>query len=151
VPGPGWFSAHLHGEFLDVMRFDGPDAHVPTRWVAWAHPATLYGSGPVDAAGLSPEAAAAAVEANDDLEASSPRPFEFAELKGEQLDVHTDSSNVPVFGGPDGDFGLEPAHDARLGFVTIGEELVIVMCLGAPTELDAACADVQPILDSVAL
>ena len=149
IPDVGWVSAHLHGEFFDVMRLDDANPGVPTRWVAWAHPQTVYGTDEAAASGLTPAEAAATVASNPDVVATETRLFEIAEIDGVQLDVHATQPAVSIFGGPDGDFDLQPSHDARLGFVTVDGELVIVLCLGAPDELDEACADGQPILDSV--
>ena len=150
IPNSGWESAHLHGEFFDVVRLDGPNPGQPTRWVAWAHPDTIHGAAPVAATGLEPQEAAATVAANSDLVATETNLFEFAGVSGVQLDVHA-AQPAPLFGGPAGNFVLVPSHHARLGFVRVGTELVAVMCLASADELDAACAEVQPILDSVQL
>src|SRR5688572_22557804 len=43
IPDEGWSSAHIHDEFFDVMRLDGPEPNIPTRWVAWGYPETING------------------------------------------------------------------------------------------------------------
>jgi hypothetical protein len=151
LPDEGWHSAHLHGEFFDVMRFDGPDPRVPTRWIAWAHPDTIHGATSEPAEGLSPHEAATVISTRPGLDAGPVAPFDFAGLEGVQLDLHADAPNTHIFGGSDGNFGLEPGQDARLGIVAPEGDLLLVLCLAAPAELDAACAEVQPILESVEL
>jgi hypothetical protein len=75
--------------------------------------------------------------------------FHFAGRDGVQLDFWPTLPNSKLFGGPDGDFAIEPAHPLRLGIVSVDEELLFVMCLGKPDTLDDACDAAQPILDSV--
>jgi hypothetical protein len=151
IPGPGWFSAHIHGEFFDVMRFEGTDQRSPIRWIAWAHPETIHGDREAPAADLTPQEAATQMAMQIAVEAGTSSRFTFAGLDGVQMDYHTEIRQVPLFGGPDGDFQLDNSQDARIGIVKIDEEMLLIMCLAPPGQLEAGCADAQPILDSVEL
>ena len=57
------------------------------------------------------------------IEASAIRPFAFAGLDGVQLDMHAQAANTHIFGGPEGNFGLEPKRKAQ-GKVWVGIKLV---------------------------
>ena len=150
VPGTGWESMHLHGEFLDIGRFFGEERQTaPDRWIAWGHPQHVRGTSDQPAAELTPETAAALLVARPELVAGEPEPFSVAGLEGVRVDLHAPEPNTPLFGGPAGDFGLEPAVDARLGIVSVGEELLIVMVLAPATDLETAWTEAQPILDSM--
>jgi hypothetical protein len=151
VPDDGWWSAHLHGEFFDVMRFDVEGSTSPTRWIAWAHPTTIIGATSEPAADLDPESAAALIATKPGITASATAPMSFAGLDGLRLDLHADLPNTHIFGGPAGNFGLEPGFDARLAFFDAGGELLLVLVLAPPAELETAWDEAQPILDSVVL
>ena len=151
IPAPGWFSAHIHTEFFDVMRFEGTDQRSPVRWVAWAHPETIHGDRDAPAAELTPQEAADLMATQIAVDAGTSSAFAFAGLEGVRLDFHTEVSQVPLFGGPDGDFQLDNSQDARIGIVKIDQEMLLVMCLAPPGQLGAGCSDAQPILDSVEL
>jgi len=133
------------------MRFEGPGQRSPVRWVAWAHPETIHGDRDARAADMTPQEAADLMASQLAVEAESSRPFTFAGLDGVQLDLHTEITQVPLFGGPDGDFQLDNSQDARIGIVKLDGQLLLVMCLAPPGELEAGCADARPILDSVEL
>ena len=149
IPEPGWHTAHIHGEFFDVMRFDGPDPRNPTHWVAWAHPTTIHGDSDEPASELTPRGAADLMSTQLAVDAGPISAFTFGGLSGVQLDLHTEIQRVPLFGGPDGDFQLDSSHDLRAGIVERDGDLLLVLCLAAAQELDTACARAQPILDSV--
>ena len=151
IPEPGWFSAHIHGEFFDVMRFEGTDQRSPVRWVAWAHPETIHGDSDARAAELTPQEAADLMATQLAVDAEASSAFTFAGLQGVQLEFHTEITQVPLFGGPDGDFQLDNSQDARIGIVKIDHEMLLVMCLAPPGQLEGGCTDAQPILDSVEL
>ncbi len=149
IPDSGWRSAHLHGEFLDVMRFDVAGSSSPTRWVAWAHPTTIIGATSAEAADLDPASAAALIGSHLGVSASATAPMTFAGLTGVRADFVADLPNTHVFGGPAGNFGLEPAYTARIGFFEMADELLLVLSLAAPAEVEAAWQEAQPILESV--
>ena len=151
IPAPGWSSAHIHGEFFDVMRFEGTDQRSPVRWVAWAHPETIHGDRDAPAAELSPQEAADFMATQLAVDAGRTSAFTLAGLEGVRLDFHTDITQVPLFGGPDGDFQLDNSQDARIGIVRIDEEMLLAMCLAPPGQLEAGCTEAQSILDSVEL
>ena len=152
VPPDGWESMHLHGEFFDIGRFATEERQTaPARWIAFGHPEHVRGDKDVPAAGLTPEAAATLLSARDDLTASEAVPFSLAGRDGVRLDLHAQEPNTPIFGGPEGDFGLEPSMDIRIGFVPLDNDLLVVF-VGAPSdELDAAWEEAQPVLESVDL
>ena len=150
IPDDGWSSAHIHDEFFDVMRFDGPDPNIPTRWVAWGYPDTIHGpDGEQPVAGLTAEEAIELMSNVPNVEASDPRPFSISGIDGIQADLHTDVAMTQLFGGGAGDFALEPAFDVRLGAVDLDPGLLLVMCFGPDGDLEDGCADAQPIINSV--
>jgi hypothetical protein len=151
IPDDGWQSAHIHEEFFDVMRFDGASPTIPTRWVAFGFPQTLYGPDgvqPVD--DVTPAEAIDLISNVPNVAATNTRPFTFAGRDGVQVDLRTDVASTHIFGGDAGDLGLDPSFPARLGAVAHDPGLLIVMCFGAP-DIDEGCADAQPIIDSVEL
>lgn len=151
VPSGGWESMHLHGEFFDIGRFATEERQTaPARWIAFGHPEHVRGEEDVPAAGLTPEAAATLLAGRDDLTASEAVPFSLAGRDGVRLDLHAQEPNTPIFGGPEGDFGLEPSMDIRIGFVPLDNDLLVVF-VGASGELDAAWEEAQPVLESVDL
>jgi hypothetical protein len=152
VPAGGWESMHLHGEFFDIGRFATEERQTaPARWIAFGHPEHVRSDEDVPVAGLTPEEAATLLTARDDLSASETVPWTLAGLDGVRLDLHAPEPDTPIFGGPEGDFGLEPSTDIRIGFVPFDGGLLVAF-VGAPAdELDAAWEEAQPILDSVDL
>jgi hypothetical protein len=152
VPADGWESMHLHGEFFDIGRFATEERQTaPVRWIAFGHPDHIRGDEDVPAAGLTPEAAATLLSARGDLTASETVPYTLAGRDGVRLDLHAPEANTPIFGGPDGDFNLEPSIDIRLGIVPLDEDLLLVFVGAPPGELDAAWDEALPILVSVDL
>lgn len=152
VPAGGWESMHLHGEFFDIGRFATEERMTaPARWIAFGHPEHVRGDADVPVAGLTPEEAATLLTARDDLTASEAFPFSLAGRDGVRLDLHASEPNTPIFGGPDGDFGLEPSIDIRIGFVPLADDLLVVFVGAPPGELDAAWDEAQPVLESVDL
>jgi len=150
IPDEGWSSAHIHDEFFDVMRLDGPEPNIPTRWVAWGYPATVHGpNGAQPVEGLTPDEAVELMSNVPNIEASDPRPFTVAGLEGIQVDMHTDVEMTQIFGGEAGDLALDPTFDVRLGAVDLDPGLLLVMCFGPDGDLDGGCADAQPIIDSL--
>lgn len=152
VPATGWESMHLHGEFFDIGQFE-TDARPanPIRWIAWGHPQLIYGATEVAVRDLTRDEVIGLLTARDDLTASEPEPFTFAGTDGARVDLHAMASNTRLFGGQAGDFGLEPTLDARLGLVVVNNDLLVVMVLAPPRELEAAWQEAQPILTSVEL
>ena len=145
-------SAHVHDDFFDVIRLDGPDPVVPTRWVAFGFPLNIHGpDGSQPAASLTPGEAIDLMSDVANIDASAASPFTFAGRDGVRADLRTDTPMTQIFGGEDGDLALDPTFDVRIGAVEHEPGLLLVMCFGSPGELDAACADSQPIIDSVEL
>ena len=152
VPAGGWESMHLHGEFFDIGRFATEErTTAPARWIAFGHPGHVRGSEDVPVAGLTPEAAAELLATRDDLTASEPVPYTIAGHEGVRLDLHAPEPNTPIFGGRDGDFGLEPSIDIRIGLLPLENELLVVFVGASPDELDAAWEEAQPVLESIDL
>ena len=152
VPDGAWESAHLLGEFFDILRFDDDAAPgQPTRWIAFAHPTNIRGSEEEPVEDLSPTDVAALLGDRSDLRAGPTSAFELDGLVGIRLDLHALVQSAPLFGGPAGIFGLDPENDVRLGIVSLADGLLLVLVLAAPDELDAAWLEAQPILESVDL
>jgi hypothetical protein len=139
-------------EFFDILRFDDDAAMgQPTRWIAFAHPTNIRGSPEEPVEDLSPTDAAALRPDRPDLRAGPTSAFELDGLAGLRLDLHALVQSVPLFGGQAGNFGLDPVNDVRLGSVPLADDLLLVLVLAAPDELDAAWLEAQPILASVDL
>lgn len=152
VPPTDWESMHLHGELFDIGRFEtDARAVLPDRWIAWGHPTVFYGADEVPVGDLTPDEALGLLTARDDLTASDPERFTFAGIDGARVDLHAMAPNTRLFGGEEGDFGLEPTLDARFGVVVLNADLVVVMVLARADELEAAWEEAQPILNSVRL
>jgi hypothetical protein len=150
VQAEGWESAHLHGEFFDIMQLPAGSTQ-PSRWIAWAHPLTIHGPDDAAAIELSPAEAAELLAARADVDATDSAPFQFAGHEGVRLDLTTDDQGVQIFGGEDGDFGLDPAYDLRLGLVSLDDDLMLVLVLAPTGELEDAWMEAQPVLDSATL
>ena len=152
VPAGGWELMHLHGEFFDLGRFEGEERQTaPVRWIAFGDPEHVRGVDDVPDADLSPAAAASLLAERDDLTAGEPVPCSLDGKEGVRLDLHAAEPNTPIFGGAEGDFGLEPSVDVRLGFVPVDEGLLVVFVAAPADELDAAWQEAQPVLESVDL
>jgi hypothetical protein len=111
----------------------------------------VRGSDDVPDTDLTPAEAAALLAGRTDLIAGEPVPFSLDGREGVRLDLHAPEPNTPIFGGPDGDFGLEPSIDIRIGFVPVDNGLLVVFVGAPPNELDAAWEEARPVLDSVDL
>ena len=119
---------HVHGEFFDLGRFEGEERQTaPVRWIAFGDPDHVRGSEDVPDTDLTPAEAAALLAERDDLAASEPVPFSLDGREGVRLDLHAPEPNTAIFGGAEGDFGLEPSVDVRLGFVPVNEGLLVVL------------------------
>ena len=152
APAGGWESMHLHGEFFDLGRFATEERQTaPARWIAFGDPEHVRGSEDVPDTDLTPAEAAALLAERDDLTAGEPVPFSLDGREGVRLDLHAAEPNTPIFGGAEGDFGLEPSVDVRLGFVPVDEGLLVVFVAAPADELDAAWEEAQPVLESVDL
>jgi hypothetical protein len=152
VPAGGWESMHIHGEFFDLGRFEGEERQTaPARWIAFGDPEHVRGGEDVPDTDLTPAEAAGLLEERDDLTAGEPIPFTLDGREGVRLDLHAAEPNTPIFGGAEGDFGLEPSVDVRLGFVPVDEGLLVVFVAAPAAELDAAWEEAQPVLESVDL
>ena len=152
APAGGWESMHLHGEFFDLGRFEGEARQTaPVRWIAFGDPEHVRGADDVPDTDLTPDEAAALLAAREDLTAGEPVPFTLDGRDGVRLDLHAPERNTPIFGGAEGDFGLEPSVDVRLGFVPVDEGLLVVFVAAPVDELDAAWEEAQPVLESVDL
>ena len=152
APAGGWESMHLHGEFFDLGRFATEERQTaPARWIAFGDPEHVRGSEDVPDTDLTPAEAAALLAGRDDLTAGDAVPFSLDGREGVRLDLHAAEQNTPIFGGAEGDFGLEPSVDVRLGFVPVDEGLLVVFVAAPADELDAAWGEAQPVLESVDL
>ena len=152
APAGGWESMHVHGEFFDLGRFEGEERQTaPARWIAFGDPEHVRGSEDVPDTDLTPAEAAALLAERTDLTAGEPVPFSLDGREGVRLDLHAAEPNTRIFGGAEGDFGLEPSVDVRLGFVPVDEGLLVVFVAAPADELDAAWEEAQPVLESVDL
>ena len=143
---------HVHGEFFDLGRFEGEERQTaPARWIAFGDPEHVRGSEDVPDTDLTPAEAAALLAERTDLTAGEPVPFSLDGREGVRLDLHAAEPNTPIFGGAEGDFGLEPSVDIRLAFVPVDEGLLVVFVAAPADELDAAWDEAQPVLESVDL
>jgi hypothetical protein len=152
VPAGGWESMHLHGGFFDLGRFATEDRQTaPARWIAFGDPDHVRGFEDMPDLDLEPDDAARLLAERDDLTASEAVPFSLDGREGVRLDLHAAEPNTPIFGGAEGDFGLEPSVDVRVGFVPVDEGLLVVFVAAPANELDAAWEEAQPVLESVDL
>lgn len=151
VEEPGWFSGHLHAEFLDLQRFDGITPHqFPNRLLGFADPDRFRGAdGPVAVAGLTPGAALDLLAARASLRTTDRAAVELFGLAGERLDLHSATNNNPLFGGTEGDFGLGPELDVRLVALPRDGRLFVVVVSAPPGEIDAAWEQAMPILETI--
>ena len=150
ISDEGWHSAHMHDDFFDVMRFDGPDPVAPTSWVAWALPENVIGGTTEAAADLSPAEAAQLMAGNPGVLASEPGPYSFLGRGGVVMDLNAEAPNTHIFGSSDGNFGLDPAYDMRIGIVDNDPGLLFVLCIVPEDGQPMGCGDSQSIIDSVA-
>jgi hypothetical protein len=154
IPDAGWESAHLLGEFFDILKFEDQTAAAagqPSRWIAFAHPTNIRRTQATPAEDLSPDEAAALFADRPDLQAGATTAFQLDGLAGVRLDLHARSSSTPVFGGPAGNFAIGPENALRLGIVPLADDLLLALVLATPDELEAAWLEARPILESVDL
>ena len=151
VIGEDWESGHMHGDFFDLLQIPETSPGVPSRWIGFGLPTVIHGDPDTPAADLTPADAADLLAARTDLETSEPSEVTVAGLEGTQIDMRTMTPNTHIFGGPGGDFGLGPEHDARLAIVPWDDGLLLFLVLATAGELDEAWQEALPILDSVEL
>jgi hypothetical protein len=151
VATAGWESGHLHTEFFDLIHFAAQGDVLPSRWVAFALPAVIYGpEGPVSVDGLTPASVANMWDARDDLVSGAIGAFRVAGVPGYRMDLSTSRSSVALFGGPDGDFAMDPALAIRAAVVALDDgRLLLVLVLAPGDELGSAWREARPILRSV--
>lgn len=151
IPADNWGSAHLHGEFFDFMDVTQLGVQ-PTRWAAFAHPDTIGGGDDaVPAQDLSPRAAAEVLASVENVVAGPISEARLAGLAGVRLDLATDVASTPVFGGSAGQFGLDPAYEARVTILphSADGDLFLVLVLAPTGQLDAAWSELEPILATI--
>jgi hypothetical protein len=145
-----WRSGHIGADFFDIQQFDsGTTTGLPSRWIAFAHPAWIRSDAETPSEGLTAEAVTAAWAARSDLTVSDPAPFSLGGRDGLRVDIHADRANTTLFGGAGGAFGLGPEQDVRLGIVPHDGELLLVLVLASKAELANAWRVAEPILASV--
>jgi hypothetical protein len=155
VAEPGWFSGHLHGEFFDLLRFDGvPHTGLPTLMLAFGDPEHWFGpDAPVLSAGLSPADAADMTAQVESLTVTNRQPVELIGLSGVSIDVSAAVPNTHVFGGPAGDFGAGPQQPFRMAILERDDRLFVVLVLGeegdGQDELDGAWDRAQEVLETI--
>ena len=152
VAEAGWFSAHLHADFIDFMRFDDRPHQFPNRMVGLGDPDHIRGGdGAVSVTTLTPGAALDLLAPRASLTTSNRAAQELFGLAGARLDLRSATNNNPLFGGEDGDFGLGPELDVRLVLLPLDGRLLAVVVLAEPGDLDAAWDQALPILETVQL
>jgi hypothetical protein len=153
IPAAGWNTAHMHHDFFDVMRFDGPDPVSPTAWVAWGVPVNVIGTEERPATDLDPSEAAELMSSKPGVTALEPVPFSFLGREGVQVDLRADRPNTYIFGNGsttgDGNFGLDPTYPMRIGIVENDPGLLFVLCISPDDQSDSGCGgEQQEIIDS---
>ena len=153
VDDPGWFSGHVHEEFVDLQRFDGITPHqFPNRLLGFGDPDHVRGGdGDVDVAGLTPDAALDLLAARASLTTSNRTPQALLGLDGARIDLHSGTNSNPLFGNGTDNFGLGPQLDIRLVLLPHAERLLVVAVLAAPGDLDGAWRQALPLLGKVKL
>jgi hypothetical protein len=152
IPQGEWGSAHLNPEFFDFMNVTELGVE-PTRWVAFAHPESIWGPGAASTAGLAPRAAAELLAQLDDVVAGPVSDVTLAGTAGARIDLSTRFPNVHLFGGPGGQFGLDPDYELRLTVLphNADDDLLLILVLAPRGELEAAWAEIEPILETIRL
>jgi hypothetical protein len=149
---PGWYSAHVHEDFFDLLRFDGVPHQFPTRMVGFADPDQFRGDdGNVAVEGLSPDDALDLLARRASLETTNRSALDMFGIRGARIDLHSGTDSNPIFGTAEGNFGLGPELDMRLVLLPRGGRLFVVVVLAAPGDLDAAWEQALPILETVRL
>lgn len=152
ITEPGWYSAHLHDDFFDFMRFDGVPHKFPTLMVGFGDPDHVRGGdGDVAVDDLTPAAALDLLEARASLVATNRSDVELLGLQGARIDLHSATGSNPIFGTAEGNFGLGPELDVRLVLLQRPGRLLVVAVLAPPGGLDAAWDRALPILETVRL
>jgi hypothetical protein len=122
---------------------------LPERIVAFAHPVWIRGAANVDVADLAPADAVELLVARADLETANVTEMELLGRDAVRVDLHAPVPMIPVFGGDDGTFRQDTAHDARLVVLSIDAGLLLLISLAATDDLDAAWEDALPIFESI--
>ncbi len=150
---PGWFSGHLHADFVDLQRFDGITPHTfPNRMLGFGDPDHIRGGdGDVAVAGLTPDAALDLLAGRASLKTSNRAAQSLFGLDGARMDLHSATNSNPLFGAEGGDFGLGPQLDIRLVLLPLHGRLLVVAVLAAPGDIDGAWAQALPMLGTVEL
>ena len=157
VAEAGWETGHLHGEFFDLFRFDAePSPANPTRWIGFAHPATIRGPGAIPAAdvpatSLTPQGAIDGWSDRDDLTPSNVAEQTLFGLAGARVDLQARTPGAGLFGGEEGTFGLDPQLPVRLVVLPLDDALLLVLVMAPAAELEAAWTQALEILDTVDL
>jgi hypothetical protein len=119
--------------------------------LAFAHPDTIQGATSIPTRDLTPEAAIAALGARDDLVTANVAELELFGRRSARVDVHAPVGNTAVFAGEDGTYRQSADVDARLVSVPIDEDLLLVLVLAPPDDLEAAWDQALAILRTVEL
>lgn len=152
IDAPGWYSAHLHDDFFDFMRFDDRPHQFPNRMIGFADPEHFRGGdGDVAIGTLTPESALGLLADRASLATSNEAVQGLFGLVGRRIDLHSATNNNPLFGAEGGDFGLGPELDVRLVALPRADRLLVVVVLAAPGDLDAAWEQALSILETVRL
>jgi hypothetical protein len=153
VEEPGWYSGHLHAEFIDLQRFDGMTQHqFPNRMLGFGDPEHIRGNdGDVADTGLTPDAALDLLAARASLTTSNRAAVELLGRTGARLDIHSATGNNPIFGGAAGNFGLGPELDIRLVLLPLDGGLLVVLVSASTADLGAAWEQALPLLETVEL
>jgi hypothetical protein len=139
--GSGWLGGHSHDEFFDVQREEGV-------LLGFGRPTFVFGAeGEVDVEGLGAEDALGTIASIDRLNADPVRPTSIDGRRAFELRFRTNES-VPLFGGDDGTFSIEPGAQ-RLLAVEVDGTLVLVVDDVWARPRDRADALVQGVIDSI--
>jgi hypothetical protein len=139
--GRGWLGGHSHAEFFDVQREEGV-------LLGFGRPTFVMGAeGEVDVSGLGAEDALRTIASTDGLDADPVTPTSIDGRRAFELRFRTNES-VPLFGGDDGTFSIEPGAQ-RLLAVEVDGTLVLVVDDVWARPGERADALVQDVIDSI--
>jgi hypothetical protein len=139
--GPGWIGGHSHAEFYDVQREEGV-------LLGFARPRFVVGAeGLVDVDDLGPENALRTIASIDALDAGLVAPTSIGGRPAFELRFRTTES-VPLFGGDEGTFTIDPGANRLLG-VEVDDTLVLIVDVVWATQRERVDPLVQGVIDSV--
>jgi hypothetical protein len=141
--GEDWEVGHFHDDFFDLFHEGDFPSIGFGRFAAVKH-----------RDGTTIEATTSLVvvdglRSNPELEVRDVGPASIAGLTGLTIEIRAKSQQVPLFGGPDGDFKFDPEFLSRWHILDVPGGTLEILVAARPGRLDDAIETTQPILDSV--